>query len=133
MQCHVKSSFAQIGIGMYLTVLSASAAPLSRLRRDQITQAVRSVIAPNTILIRIHLEHILRPIRIVLQRRQSFHQPRTPLLDEEPRWQSFRRSPLGPYPGAPSTLGLEPSAAKCSGSRYGLSGKCRQVAPPALP
>jgi len=38
----------------------------SRLRRGQVTQAIRRIIAANTIFIGIHLEHILRPIRIVL-------------------------------------------------------------------
>ena len=62
----------------------SSPSPLSFLcvtARDfvaTITQTVRSIIAANTILIGLHLEHILRPIRNVLHRRQAFHQPRTP-------------------------------------------------------
>ena len=39
-------------------------------RRHQIPQTIRRIIAANTILIGIHLQHILRPIRIVLQRRK---------------------------------------------------------------
>jgi hypothetical protein len=38
---------------------------------------------PDPVLIDIDLEHILRPIRIVLQRRQTFNQPRTPLVNEK--------------------------------------------------
>jgi hypothetical protein len=37
--------------------------------------------AANTILIRIHLEHILRPIRIVLQRGKAFDQSSAPLVN----------------------------------------------------
>ena len=34
--------------------------------------------------IRIHLQHIFRSIRIMLQRRQTLHQPRTPFMNEQP-------------------------------------------------
>jgi hypothetical protein len=56
-------------------------------RGDQITQTIRRIITANTILIGIHLEHILRPIRIVLQRRQT--------LDQRPQRSrvSSRRAP----------------------------------------
>jgi hypothetical protein len=39
----------------------------ARLRRHQVPESIRWVIAPDAILIGIHLEHILGPIRIVLQ------------------------------------------------------------------
>ena len=42
----------------------------ARFRRDQVTQTIRRIIPAYTILIGIHLEHILRPIRIVLQRQE---------------------------------------------------------------
>jgi uncharacterized phage protein gp47/JayE len=48
----------------------------SRLRRDQVPQTIRRIVAAHPILIRIHLQHILRPIRIVLQRRQALDQAR---------------------------------------------------------
>ncbi len=38
----------------------------SRLRLDLITQTVGGIVAANTILIGIHFQNILRPIRIVL-------------------------------------------------------------------
>jgi hypothetical protein len=37
----------------------------SRLRRDQVTKTIRSIVSSNSILIRIHFQHILRPVRIV--------------------------------------------------------------------
>jgi hypothetical protein len=49
--------------------LKSSQLPLrhcSRLRRDEVAQTIRGIIPANTILIRIHLEHILRPIRVML-------------------------------------------------------------------
>ena len=66
-----------------------------RLRRHQIPERIRRIIAADAILVGIHLQHILRPIRIVLQRRQTFQQPRTPLMNEQP-------SAGTPFPGSPS-------------------------------
>jgi hypothetical protein len=57
----------------------------SRLRRDQITQTVGRIIATNTVLICIHLQHVFRPIRIMLQRWHAFYEPRTSLVDEQSR------------------------------------------------
>jgi hypothetical protein len=41
-----------------------------RLRRDQVPEAVGCIVSADTILITIHFQNILRPIRIMLQRRQ---------------------------------------------------------------
>ncbi len=56
----------------------------SRLRRHQVAQTVRGIVAANTILIGVHFEHILRPIRIVLQRRQALNEAGTPRMNEQP-------------------------------------------------
>jgi hypothetical protein len=54
-----------------------------RLRRDQIPQRVRGIIPADAILIRVHLEHVLGPARIVLKRRQCLHQaPATPVNEQ---------------------------------------------------
>jgi len=60
-------------------------------RRHQIPQTIRRIIAASTILIGIHLQHILRPIRIVLQRRQTFNQSGAPLVEEKPSGHSIGR------------------------------------------
>ena len=53
-----------------------------RLRRDQIAQAIRRIIAANAIIVRICLQNIFGPVRIMLQRRQSFQQATASLVNE---------------------------------------------------
>ena len=48
----------------------------SALRRDQIAQTVRSIVSANPILIGVHSQNVLRPIRIVLQAMPSVRQQR---------------------------------------------------------
>jgi hypothetical protein len=57
----------------------------TRLRRNQITQTIRRIIDANTVLIGVHFHHVLKPIRIVLQRGQTLNQATTPLVNEQPR------------------------------------------------
>jgi hypothetical protein len=57
----------------------------SRLRRHQIPQRVSRVIAAHPILIRIHFQDVLWPIRIVLHRRQGSSQAPAPLVDKHSR------------------------------------------------
>jgi hypothetical protein len=52
------------------------------LRRDQITQAIRRIIAAKAVLIGFHPAEA-GPIRIVLQREQTFDQSSAPLVNEE--------------------------------------------------
>jgi len=56
-----------------------------RLRRHQVTQAVRASIAADSFLVGINLQHVRRPVRIVLQRRQRLNQPPAALVDEKRR------------------------------------------------
>jgi hypothetical protein len=44
-----------------------------RLRRYQISQRIRRVIPADSFLVGIHLQHILWPVRIMLQRRQRLN------------------------------------------------------------
>jgi hypothetical protein len=55
----------------------------SRLRRDQIPEAVGGVIAAEAFFVGVHLQHVFRPIRIMLQCWQRFQQPPATLVDEE--------------------------------------------------
>lgn len=48
----------------------------SRLRRDQITQRVRRIVAADSIFIGVDFQHVLRTSRIVQQRRDAIEQPR---------------------------------------------------------
>jgi len=41
----------------------------------EIPRSIRRIIAADALLIRIHRQHILRPIRIVLKRRQRLNEP----------------------------------------------------------
>ena len=63
-----------------------------RLRLYQVPKAIRRIIAADTILIRIYLENILRPIRIVLQRRQTLDQSSAPLVNKETSGHSIART-----------------------------------------
>jgi hypothetical protein len=56
-----------------------------RLRRHQIPQRIRAIVPAGAILIGIDLQHVLRPIRIMLQRRQRFQQPPAPPMNKQPR------------------------------------------------
>jgi len=62
-----------------------------RLCRDQIPNTIRRIIAPNAIIIHVHFQNILRPVRIVLQRRQAFHEPSATLVNEKARANSVGR------------------------------------------
>ena len=52
------------------------------LRRHQIPERIRRIIAPDAILVSVHLQNVLRPVWIMLQRRQCLHQPPAPLVNE---------------------------------------------------
>jgi len=49
--------------------------------RESAGPAIRRIITCGAVLIAIHLQNILRPIRIMLQRRQAFHEPTAALVD----------------------------------------------------
>src|SRR3954470_21199074 len=70
------------GLGSPSAVSEASQLSLSNnpwFCCDEVSQRVSAAIPPGIpVLITIHLEHILRPVRIMLKRRQALHQPRTP-------------------------------------------------------
>lgn len=54
----------------------------TRLRRHQVPARIRPIIAAEAFLIRIHLQHVLRSIWIMLQRRQTLQRPRTTPMNE---------------------------------------------------
>src|ERR1017187_3001905 len=62
-----------------------------RPRRHQVPEAVSGVIPSNAIFIHIHLEHILRPIRVMLERGQALPQPSAALVKEQPSGDAPRR------------------------------------------
>ena len=55
----------------------------SRFGGNEITEAVGGVVAAVAVFVRIHFEHILRAIRIVLQRRQAFNEAGTAFMNEQ--------------------------------------------------
>ena len=56
-----------------------------RLPRDHVPKCVGGIVDTDPILIRIHLQHILRAIRIVLQRRQRLYKPTALTMNEQTR------------------------------------------------
>ena len=56
---------------------------LARLCRDQIPQCIGGIVAAHAFLIGIHFQHVLGPVRIVLQAGQTFQEPRTAAMDEQ--------------------------------------------------
>jgi hypothetical protein len=53
-----------------------------RLRRHQIPERIRRIISADAFFIGIHLQHIFRPMRIMLQCRQALQQPPAPPMNE---------------------------------------------------
>ena len=65
-----------------------------RLRRHQVAQRVRRITTAHTILVGVHLQLGLRPVRIVLQRRQRLGQPPAPPMKEHRRRHAPSGSPI---------------------------------------
>ena len=66
---------------MFLPVTAHRPAMPFTEERNQIPQAIGRIIVAAAVLIRIHLKEVLRPVRIVLQRRQCLHEPLASLVD----------------------------------------------------
>ena len=57
----------------------------------EVSQGIGGVIAAITVLVRVDFQHVLRPMRIVLQYRQAFNQTRTARVNEQRRLDASRR------------------------------------------
>src|ERR1039458_8145356 len=60
----------------------------ARLGRHQVAETIAGIVAADAILVGINFQNIFGPAWIVLQRRQSFQPPRTPLVNEKCRLHS---------------------------------------------
>jgi hypothetical protein len=50
---------------------------------DKVAKTIRRIIPANPIIIRVHFQHVFRPVRVVLKRRQRLYQPPAPLVNEQ--------------------------------------------------